>query len=188
MWISAGEHDRPKTSFTWCSPRFLMPMASWFHTRGFRVHRSQEIGQSRRAFDRAAQRRCPGGPGTTKYWRGTTNTLLNFGEGKVSGAGAKALTAKGVGAIGYLGANRAMAGVHVPHDERSPHRHWHGCHHARSGRLLRQLEYARNRPQGRPITGAGKDAGRASDARIIEHADIKRMLLAQRRTPRVRWR
>jgi butyryl-CoA dehydrogenase len=41
------------------------------------------------------------------------------------------------------------------------------------------LDYARNRPQGRPITGAGKDAS-APQSRIIEHADVKRMLLAQK--------
>jgi butyryl-CoA dehydrogenase len=41
------------------------------------------------------------------------------------------------------------------------------------------LEYAKNRPQGRPITGSGKDAA-APQTRIIEHADVKRMLLAQK--------
>jgi butyryl-CoA dehydrogenase len=41
------------------------------------------------------------------------------------------------------------------------------------------LDYARQRTQGRPITGAGKDAAQPP-VRIIEHADIKRMLLAQK--------
>jgi butyryl-CoA dehydrogenase len=45
------------------------------------------------------------------------------------------------------------------------------------------LEYAKNRPQGRPVAGGGqkvvKDAAQAQ-VRIIEHADIKRMLLAQK--------
>jgi butyryl-CoA dehydrogenase len=41
------------------------------------------------------------------------------------------------------------------------------------------LEYARQRPQGRPITGGGKDASKPQ-VPIIEHADIKRMLLAQK--------
>jgi Acetyl-CoA dehydrogenase C-terminal like/Acyl-CoA dehydrogenase, C-terminal domain len=41
------------------------------------------------------------------------------------------------------------------------------------------LDYAKNRPQGRPITGAGKDAA-TPQTRIIEHADVKRMLLAQK--------
>jgi len=41
------------------------------------------------------------------------------------------------------------------------------------------LDYARQRPQGRPITGAGKDAS-MPQVPIIEHADVKRMLLAQK--------
>jgi butyryl-CoA dehydrogenase len=41
------------------------------------------------------------------------------------------------------------------------------------------LDYAKNRPQGRPIGGAGKDAS-APQVRLIEHADIRRMLLAQK--------
>jgi butyryl-CoA dehydrogenase len=41
------------------------------------------------------------------------------------------------------------------------------------------LDYAKNRPQGRPISSGGKDAA-APQIRIIEHADVKRMLLAQK--------
>jgi butyryl-CoA dehydrogenase len=41
------------------------------------------------------------------------------------------------------------------------------------------LDYARLRPQGRPIREGGKDAARAQ-VPIIEHADVKRMLLAQK--------
>jgi butyryl-CoA dehydrogenase len=41
------------------------------------------------------------------------------------------------------------------------------------------LAYARQRPQGRPMTEGGKDAARAQ-VPIIEHADVKRMLLAQK--------
>jgi butyryl-CoA dehydrogenase len=41
------------------------------------------------------------------------------------------------------------------------------------------LDYAKNRPQGRPIGPAGKDATQAPIA-IIGHADVKRMLLAQK--------
>jgi butyryl-CoA dehydrogenase len=45
------------------------------------------------------------------------------------------------------------------------------------------LDYARNRPQGRPVVGrAGASAKDASQPQvaIIEHADVKRMLLAQK--------
>jgi Acetyl-CoA dehydrogenase C-terminal like/Acyl-CoA dehydrogenase, C-terminal domain len=41
------------------------------------------------------------------------------------------------------------------------------------------LDYAKNRPQGRPMGAGGKDAN-APQVRLIEHADIKRMLLAQK--------
>jgi Acetyl-CoA dehydrogenase C-terminal like/Acyl-CoA dehydrogenase, C-terminal domain len=41
------------------------------------------------------------------------------------------------------------------------------------------LAYAKQRAQGRPITGAGKDASQPQ-VPIIEHADVKRMLLAQK--------
>jgi butyryl-CoA dehydrogenase len=41
------------------------------------------------------------------------------------------------------------------------------------------LDYAKNRPQGRPVGPAGKDPMQPQ-VRIIEHADIKRMLLAQK--------
>jgi butyryl-CoA dehydrogenase len=41
------------------------------------------------------------------------------------------------------------------------------------------LDYAKNRPQGRPMGAGGKDPTQPQ-VRIIEHADIKRMLLAQK--------
>jgi alkylation response protein AidB-like acyl-CoA dehydrogenase len=44
---------------------------------------------------------------------------------------------------------------------------------------LHALDYARNRPQGRPIGAEGKDPS-SPQTRIIEHADVKRMLLAQK--------
>jgi butyryl-CoA dehydrogenase len=41
------------------------------------------------------------------------------------------------------------------------------------------LDYARQRPQGRPVSAGGKDASKPQ-VPIIEHADVKRMLLAQK--------
>src|SRR5262249_25698737 len=41
------------------------------------------------------------------------------------------------------------------------------------------LAYARQRPQGRPLTAAGKNSA-APQVPIIGHADVKRMLLAQK--------
>nr|WP_145548416.1 acyl-CoA dehydrogenase [Variovorax boronicumulans] len=106
-------------------------------------------------------------------WRGTTNTLLNFGEGKYPVRGS-------AGAIGYL--------VGQPHE--GLRCMFHMMNEARiavgtSAAMLglagyyAALDYARNRPQGRPQGKAGKDAA-APQVRIIEHADVKRMLLAQK--------
>ena len=114
-------------------------------------------------------------------WRGTTNTLLNFGEGKfpVPG-GSGGFDGKGDGAIGYL--------VGQPHE--GLRCMFHMMNEARIGvgtaavvlglaGYYASLDYARNRPQGRPVGPAGKDPAQPQ-VRIIEHADVKRMLLAQK--------
>ena len=106
-------------------------------------------------------------------WRGTTNTLLNFGEGKYP-VNAQA------GAVGYL--------VGKPHE--GLRCMFHMMNEARIGigmaatmlgmaGYYASLEYAKNRPQGRPTGLGGKDATQPQ-IRIIEHADVKRMLLAQK--------
>jgi butyryl-CoA dehydrogenase len=106
-------------------------------------------------------------------WRGTTNTLLNFGEGKYPVRGQ-------AGALGYL----------VGQPGRGLQCMFHMMNEARIGVGLAatmlgmagyhaSLDYAKNRPQGRPISTGGKDAA-APQVRIIEHADVKRMLLAQK--------
>jgi alkylation response protein AidB-like acyl-CoA dehydrogenase len=104
-------------------------------------------------------------------YRGTVNTLLNFGEGRFAPGGR-------AGAIGYL--------VGEPH--RGLTYMFHMMNEARIGvglgavalgyaGYLESLEYARNRPQGRPL---GSRDPLAPPVRIIEHADVRRMLLAQK--------
>jgi alkylation response protein AidB-like acyl-CoA dehydrogenase len=106
-------------------------------------------------------------------WRGTTNTLLNFGEGKYPVRGS-------AGAIGYL-VGRPHEGLRCM---------FHMMNEARIGVGLAavmlgfagyfaSLDYAKNRPQGRPVGPGGKDPFQPQ-VRIIEHADVKRMLLAQK--------
>jgi butyryl-CoA dehydrogenase len=106
-------------------------------------------------------------------WRGTTNTLLNFGEGKYP-------VRVAAGAVGYL----------VGQPGRGLQCMFHMMNEARIGVGMAatmlgmagyhaSLDYAKNRPQGRPVTTGGKDAA-APQVRIIEHADVKRMLLAQK--------
>jgi butyryl-CoA dehydrogenase len=116
-------------------------------------------------------------------WRGTTNTLLNFGEGKFK-VQTDNTASDGSGAVGYL----------VGEPGRGLSYMFHMMNEARIGVGMAatmlgmagyeaSLEYAKNRPQGRPVAGGAqkvvKDAAQAQ-VRIIEHADIKRMLLAQK--------
>jgi alkylation response protein AidB-like acyl-CoA dehydrogenase len=110
-------------------------------------------------------------------WRGTTNTLLNFGEGKYPMGGEP-------GAVGYL-VGKPGEGLKCM---------FHMMNEARIGigmaatmlglaGYYASLDYAKNRPQGRPLQSAGGKAGKdasAAQVRLIEHADIKRMLLAQK--------
>ena len=118
--------------------------------------------------------------------RGIPNTLLNFGEGKfpvrassVAGKGG-GLDGAGAGAIGYL--------VGKPHE--GLRCMFHMMNEARIGVGLGAtmlgyagyevaLDYARNRPQGRPMGVGGKDVTQPQIP-IIQHADVKRMLLAQK--------
>ena len=113
-------------------------------------------------------------------WRGTTNTLLNFGEGKFPVGSSAGLDGKGAGAIGYL-VGQPGEGMRCM---------FHMMNEARIGvgiaatmlglaGYYASLDYAQNRPQGRPMGAGGKDASQPQ-VRIIEHTDIKRMLLAQK--------
>ena len=103
--------------------------------------------------------------------RGTTNTVLNFGDGTFRPGGEP-------GAVGYL--------VGEPH--RGLTYMFHMMNEARLSvgigavavgytGYLKSLQYARERPQGRPVTV--KDPA-APQIPIVEHADVKRMLLAQK--------
>jgi butyryl-CoA dehydrogenase len=102
-------------------------------------------------------------------YRGTTNTLLNFGEG-VHRPGGRA------GAVGYL----------VGEQHRGLTYMFHMMNEARIGvgmgatvlgytGYLHALDYARTRTQGRP---AGAKDPASPPVPIIEHPDVRRMLLA----------
>lgn len=106
-------------------------------------------------------------------WRGTTNTLLNFGEGKFP-VGGKA------GAVGYL-VGQPGQGLFCMFHMMNEARIGVGTAAAMLGMAgyHASLEYAKTRPQGRPAGPAGKDSAQPQ-VRIIEHADVRRMLLAQK--------
>lgn len=104
-------------------------------------------------------------------FRGTTNCLLNFGEGLHQPRGT-------AGAIGWL--------VGEPGD--GLRCMFHMMNEARVGvglgavmlgytGYLHALDYARGRPQGRPPQGKNPAAPQVP---IVEHADVRRMLLAQK--------
>ncbi len=112
-------------------------------------------------------------------WRGTTNTLLNFGEGKYPVDGQ-------AGAVGYL-VGKPGEGLRCM---------FHMMNEARIGvgtaatmlgfaGYYASLDYAKTRLQGRPVKSASAGGMAVKDASqmqvpIIEHADVRRMLLAQK--------
>jgi alkylation response protein AidB-like acyl-CoA dehydrogenase len=106
-------------------------------------------------------------------WRGTPNTLLNLGEGKYPVKG-------GPGAVGYL-VGRPGEGLRCMFHMMNEARIAIGLGATALGLAgyYASLDYARQRPQGRPVGPEGKDASKPQ-VRIIEHADVKRMLLAQK--------
>lgn len=104
-------------------------------------------------------------------YRGTTNCLLNFGEGKFPVGGQ-------AGAVGELvgEANKGLAIM------------FHMMNEARIGvglgatmlgvtGYLHALDYAKSRPQGRHPLDKNPSSAQVA---IIEHADVRRMLLAQK--------
>jgi alkylation response protein AidB-like acyl-CoA dehydrogenase len=99
-------------------------------------------------------------------WRGTPNTLLNFGE-------------RG-GAVGYR-VGKPGEGLRCMFHMMNEARIGIGMAATMLGMAGYEaaLAYARQRAQGRSVTGAGKDASQPQ-VPIIEHADVKRMLLAQK--------
>ena len=175
MWISAGEHELTDNIIHLVLAKIPGPDGKLIPgTRGISlfivpkklVNTAGELTGVRNDVALAGLNHKLG-------WRGTTNTLLNFGEGKYPVDGR-------AGAVGYL--------VGKPHE--GLRCMFHMMNEARIGigmaatmlgmaGYYASLDYAKNRPQGRPITGAGKNAA-APQSRIIEHADVRRMLLAQK--------
>ncbi|MDX2277219.1 MAG: acyl-CoA dehydrogenase [Hyphomonadaceae bacterium] len=104
-------------------------------------------------------------------FRGTVNTLLNFGEGAHKPgdeAGAVCWLVgephKGLAAMFQM-MNEARIGVGL------------GAMALGYTGYLHALDYARTRPQGRPLTDRDPNSRQIP---IIQHADVRRMLLAQK--------
>jgi butyryl-CoA dehydrogenase len=106
-------------------------------------------------------------------YRGIPNTLLNFGEGRYPVHGS-------AGAIGYL-VGKPGEGLRCMFHMMNEARIAVGLGATMLGYAGYEasLDYAKSRPQGRPTGIGGKDATQPQIP-IIRHADVKRMLLAQK--------
>ncbi len=195
MWISAGEHELTENIVHLVLAKIPGPDGKLVAgTRGISLFIvPKQLVNTAGALTGERNDVALAGLNHKLGYRGTTNTLLNFGEGKfpvragaaggqpgTSGVGGGGLDGAGAGAIGYL-VGEPGAGLRCM---------FHMMNEARIGVGLgavmlgvagyeASLAYARQRPQGRPITGSGKDATQAQ-VPLIQHADIKRMLLAQK--------
>ncbi|MBK7549668.1 MAG: acyl-CoA dehydrogenase [Rhodoferax sp.] len=182
MWISSGEHELTENIIHLVLAKIPGPDGKLISgTRGislFIVPKKMVNEQG----DLTGERNDVALAGLNHKlgWRGTTNTLLNFGEGKYPVNGQ-------AGAVGYL--------VGKPHE--GLRCMFHMMNEARIGvgtaatmlgmaGYYASLDYAKNRPQGRAVKAlnasvvkTGKDASQPQSC-IIEHADVKRMLLAQK--------
>jgi alkylation response protein AidB-like acyl-CoA dehydrogenase len=168
MWISAGDHEMAENIIhlvlarTPGSPAGVKGI-SLFVVPKFLVEGDGAIGERNDVVLAGLNHKMG--------FRGTVNALLNFGEGVYQPDGR-------TGAIGYLVGeeNRGLAYM------------FHMMNEARIGvglgavclgytGYLRSLEYSRTRTQGRP-PGAKDPA--APQIPIVEHTDVRRMLLAQK--------
>ncbi|HQX61805.1 MAG TPA: acyl-CoA dehydrogenase family protein, partial [Burkholderiaceae bacterium] len=172
MWISAGEHDLAENIVHLVLAKTpgpdgrLLPGVkgiSLFVVPKFLVNSDGSLGERNDV--------ALAGLNHKMGYRGTVNTLLNFGEGRFTPNGK-------AGAIGYL----------VGELNRGLNCMFHMMNEARIGvglgatmlgytGYLHALDYARNRLQGRHPQA--KDPA-APQVPIIEHADVRRMLLAQK--------
>jgi len=168
MWISAGDHELAENIVHLVLARIPggppgVKGISLFIVPKYRVTEDGRIGDRNDVV--------LGGLNHKMGYRGTTNAVLNFGEGVHRPDGA-------AGAVGYL--------VGEPHAGLSYM--FHMMNDARIGvgmgatalgytGYLHAVEYARGRLQGRSLTDRRPDS---PPVPIIEHSDVRRMLLAQK--------
>jgi len=161
MWISAGEHELSENIVHLVLAKIPggpegVKGISLFIVPKYLVNEDGSIGE-RNDVSLAGLNHKMG-------YRGTTNTLLNFGEKD--------------GAVGYL----------IGEEHKGLFYMFHMMNEARIGvglgavslgyaGYLYSLDYAKNRPQGRHPDGKDATEGQLM---LIEHADIRRLLLAQK--------
>ena len=171
MWISGGEHELSdnivhlvlaRTCGSDGNPIAGTKGLSLFIVPKFLVNEDGSLGERNDV--------ALAGLNHKMGYRGTTNCLLNFGEGTRHRPAGRA------GAVGYL-VGRPQQGMATMFHMMNEARIGVGLGASALGYTgyLHALDYARNRPQGR----AGKDPV-TPQQRIVEHADVRRMLLAQK--------
>lgn len=163
MWISGGEHDLSENIIHMVLAKIDAPDTppgtkgiSLFVVPKFLVNDDGSLG-ARNGVRLAGLNHKMG-------YRGTVNTVLNFGESEDCIGHLVGTPHKGLAGMFHM-MNEARIGV--------------GMGAAVLGYAGYQvaLDYAKNRPQGRPVSG--KDPN-AKPVAIIEHADVRRLLLAQK--------
>jgi alkylation response protein AidB-like acyl-CoA dehydrogenase len=168
MWISAGEHELSENIVHLVLAKIPggpvgVKGISLFIVPKFMVDENGNLGERNDVVLAGLNHKMG--------FRGITNCLLNFGEGKYTPEGKE-------GAIGYLlgEANKGLSYMfHMMNEARIAV----GLDAAALGytAYLHSLDYARSRLQGRLANG--KDATQPQ-VRLVDHPDIKRMLLAQK--------
>ena len=177
MWISAGEHELTENIIHLVLAKIPGPDGRLTPgTRGMSLfivpkHMVDASGQLTGERNDVAL----AGLNHKLGYRGTSNCLLNFGEGRFTPVGQA-----GAGAVGYL-VGQPGEGLKCMFHMMNEARIGVGLGAAMLGYAGYEasLAYARQRPQGRAMGPGGKDAS-LPQLPIIEHADVKRMLLAQK--------
>jgi alkylation response protein AidB-like acyl-CoA dehydrogenase len=174
MWISGGEHELAENIVHLVLAKIPLDDGSLPPgSRGISLF----IVPRRRvdADGRVAERNdvALAGLNDKLGYRGTVNTLLNFGEGRFRPQGA-------AGAIGYL-VGAPGEGLPIMFTMMNEARIGVGLGAAMLGYAgyRAALAYAKERPQGRPVSAKGRDAAQPQ-VPIVRHADVRRMLLAQK--------
>jgi len=161
MWISGGDHDLSENIVHMVLARIPGAPPGVRGISLFVVPRNlvDEQGQSGELNNVALA-----GLNHKMGWRGTVNTLLNFGEGGQCEGYLVGEPNKGL-AYMFQMMNEARVAV--------------GMSAAALGYsgYMHSLDYAMNRPQGRPVTSRDPEAAPVA---IIKHPDVARLLLAQK--------
>ena len=161
MWISGGEHELSQNIVHLVLARIKGAPAgvkgiSLFIVPRYRVNEDGSAGESNNVVLAGLNHKMG--------YRGTTNTLLNFGEGGETVGELLGEPGRGLSYM-FRMMNEARIGVGM------------GAVMLGYAGYLASLEYARERKQGRHASNKNPESGMVA---IIDHADVKRLLLRQK--------